>query len=208
MKEPEDNVSRVELQSQVPAVGTTANSAIGDVPSVSPNERARRALTIVSHELGTATISLCGLTLTDLRVDLQQRVADAIADAEEELTRAWAARMTFECERTNELRAFLAAKDAELKAMAAYNADEHRAWIDQSQRTDKAEASLAALTVEVERLKAELRKKYLDEHAVDRRMLETSEAECHALRETLETLRAEHATCPQKERRWDATDID
>jgi hypothetical protein len=52
----------------------------------SPRDRAREALTVLISETGTATISLSGITFTDLRVDLETRVADAIADAEEEMS--------------------------------------------------------------------------------------------------------------------------
>lgn len=51
---------------------------------LSPRERAAQALTFLVHEAGTSTVRLSGLTLADIHVDLETRLADAIAAAEEE----------------------------------------------------------------------------------------------------------------------------
>lgn len=58
---------------------------------LSPRARAEAALTILVHETGSATICLSGITLTDLRVDLVTRLADAIAAAEDDAYEAGAA---------------------------------------------------------------------------------------------------------------------
>lgn len=50
----------------------------------SPRQRAEEALTFLAHETGSATVRITGMTLADIAVDLEQRLADAIADAEQE----------------------------------------------------------------------------------------------------------------------------
>lgn len=48
-----------------------------------PRDRARDALMLLTHETGTATLRFTGMTLADITIDLETRVADAIADAVE-----------------------------------------------------------------------------------------------------------------------------
>jgi hypothetical protein len=54
-----------------------------DPQALSPRDRARRALTVLIHETGGASVRLSGITLADVKVDLETIVADAIADAVE-----------------------------------------------------------------------------------------------------------------------------
>jgi hypothetical protein len=58
----------------------------------SPRDRAREALTVLIHETGTATVCLSGITLADMRVDLETRLADAIAEAEDDAVKEALAR--------------------------------------------------------------------------------------------------------------------
>ncbi len=50
----------------------------------SPRARAREALTFLIHQNGTASVCLSGITMADVSVDLETRLADAILDAENE----------------------------------------------------------------------------------------------------------------------------
>lgn len=143
----------------------------------SPRERAERALTVLLHEQGAGVVRLSGITLADIRVDLAQRVADAIADAED------AARALQQAE-IDQLRVTLTNLETLLGVygtpVSAYDEAER---LQAEYRVQQAE--IAALKAALETAKGEMGHQRIEQARV--------ESECLLLRRDVARLTADRA---------------